>query len=96
MFCVDSLLLMSKKFKWRHDNQLLYLDVEDYVNESMMKGPDGVWKCSVCDYSAKHTGHVRHHIESKHMSLEYSCYFCSKTCPTKVALSMHMHRKHKN
>ena len=74
---------------------MLYLDVESFVNESMMKGPDGLWMCTSCDYSAKHTGHVRHHIESKHMCLEYSCYYCSKTCPTRVALSMHVHRNHK-
>ena len=73
-----------------------YLDVEDFLNESMMRGPDGLWKCLSCDYSAKHTGHVRHHIESKHMSLEYSCLYCNKTCPTKIALSMHVHRNHKN
>ena len=61
----------------------------------MQKGEQGLWICLSCDYTSRNSAHVKHHIESKHLSVEYTCDYCSSTCPTKYALNMHIHRKHK-
>ena len=59
---------------------------------------DGVWFCSSasCDYRSKHLGHLKQHIESKHVSVSYPCPLCHSICPTKNALSKHYSRNHKD
>ena len=75
----------------------LDLEAENFQNGNMMRDlVDGLWKCLICDYAAKQKQHVRYHIDCKHMSLEYSCQYCNKTCPTKLALTLHVKRMHKN
>jgi len=71
------------------------LDIETYFNENMTKDDSGMWRCLTCSYSSRNNHHVKHHIESKHIAVSYSCSWCTKTCPTKVALSMHVKRNHK-
>ena len=71
------------------------LEVEGYLNESMQKNSNGSWECLSCGYSSRQKHHVKNHIESKHINLQYSCQYCSKTCPSSHALEMHIHRNHK-
>ena len=60
----------------------------------MQREESGLWRCISCDYSSMKITNVKDHIEAKHLSLSYPCSYCSMTCPTKVALRMHMKRKH--
>ena len=81
------MLLMNRPFN--------FIDVETELNENMTRDIDGLWKCLLCEYSSRMKGHVKQHLESKHLSVTYSCLYCSKTCPSKNALSMHTLRMHK-
>lgn len=73
----------------------LILDVDSILSEYMAKDENGLWRCLSCDYGSKNNHNVKHHIESKHIAVSYSCSYCSKTCPTKVAFLMHVKRNHK-
>ena len=71
-----------------------FVDVETELNANMMKDMNGFWKCLLCEYSSRNSGHVKQHLESKHLSVVYSCLYCTKTCPSKNALSKHTFRAH--
>ena len=89
---IESLLKYCLSFYWIV--LFHFVDVETELNSNMMKDINGVWKCLLCDYSSRNSGHVKQHLESKHLSVIYSCLYCSKTCPTKNALSKHTFRAH--
>ena len=77
-------------------NKWIIFDLEFDLSDYMQRAIDGSWQCVSCDYNSKNKSHVQHHIESKHVLVKYSCEFCSTTCPTKMALNMHVLRKHKS
>ena len=73
-------------------------DAESYISQFMRKDDSvspSIWRCVSCDYNSRNNHNVKHHIESKHITVSYQCQFCSKSCPTKVALVMHVKRYHK-
>ena len=72
-----------------------FVDVETELNANMTRDINGFWKCLLCEYVSRNNGHVKQHLESKHLSVVYSCLYCSKTCPTKNALNMHTLRVHR-
>jgi len=53
-----------------------------------------MFKCSECDYETTVKGNLGKHIEAKHISPGVTCQFCSKFCPTRHALRMHITRQH--
>ena len=53
-----------------------------------------MFKCSECDYETTVKGNLGKHIEAKHISPGVTCEFCSKFCPTRHALRMHITRQH--
>ena len=68
--------------------------METIVNEHVTKSAGGLLSCSTCGYQSRNTGHMRQHVESKHVSVQYFCNFCDAACPTKNALQKHMSMKH--
>ena len=61
----------------------------------MQKDASGQWKCLYCDYRNINKGNTEQHIETKHISVQYSCDYCDTVCPSKKALHMHKTRRHK-
>ena len=57
---------------------------------------DGMFYCKLCEYVAKLKLDVTRHIESRHLDLEYTCYYCHKVVKTKRSYQMHMRRNHPN
>ena len=68
--------------------------METIVNEHVTKSVGGLLSCATCGYQSRNTGHMRQHVESKHVSVQYFCNFCDAACPTKNALQKHMSMKH--
>ena len=58
--------------------------------ESMIVKRDNVMFCTNCDYTSKHGGHMREHVEKHIEGLEYPCNSCGK-----VMRSSHAFREHK-
>ena len=58
---------------------------------------NGVWKCTLCDYSSKIKTHIKEHVEGKQLDdgLAYSCKFCPKTAKSRNMLRLHIYRNHK-
>ena len=55
------------------------------------------WRCVTCDTEFKKAGHIKQHIESKHITgVMFTCLLCSHVCKTRSALAMHKSRMHKN
>ena len=54
------------------------------------------FQCSLCPYSSKNKGHVKRHIEIKHIpnSTVFKCRMCDKTCNLKYNLKIHYISKH--
>lgn len=70
--------------------------MDGLLSQNMERREDGLWHCRLCEYSSKKTTNVRHHIESKHFQGSgFNCPHCYQVCPTRNALNMHIHRKHK-
>jgi len=71
-------------------------EMDGVISMNMERQSDGLWHCMICEYSSKKTTNVRHHIESRHLQgSSFGCHHCHQVCPTRNALSMHIHRKHK-
>jgi len=70
-------------------------DIDDLLSQNMIKGNEGLWFCKKCQYQSKNSSHVKNHIEARHLDNKYHCDYCSTICPSKHALTMHLHRKHK-
>ena len=64
---------------------------------AMMTENEGMqgWTCSICDKTFKLKGHVRSHIESKHIKgASHSCNLCRKISRSRNALRKHLERHH--
>lgn len=71
--------------------------LEEFLKENTLSDGIGGWICKICDYSSKWIRNTKRHIECKHMEgAEYMCQICFIKCPSKPALTMHIHRKHKS
>ena len=74
---------------------VLHPEIEIQISQLMFKTAGG-WECGQpgCGYVANKWS-LRNHIESKHISIGgIQCDQCSKVCPTRHALTMHMKRNH--
>ena len=70
--------------------------LDDLIAQYMAKDDMGMWLCHQCDFSSRQRHHVKAHVESKHIdSGGFMCPVCAIVCPTRNALTMHNHRKHK-
>ena len=74
----------------------LHSDVDQVLFQNMWKDDEGNLCCKLCDYRSRNSNHVKNHIESKHLEGYFKCEMCQKVCPTRNALNMHIHRKHKS
>ena len=72
------------------------LDLESSINEKLYRDEGNILRCKLCDYQSNKSSNARHHVESKHLSLQYFCQYCDTVCPTKNALQVHIQRKHKH
>ena len=87
---------MSYKHKyWNKFVASLSLDINSCIDGYMSRNEDSLWQCNECYYQSRNKDHVRHHVESKHVSVQYNCQYCDNACPTKYALNMHIRRHHK-
>ena len=58
--------------------------------ESLIVKRDSMMFCNNCDYTSKHGGHMREHVEKHIEGLEYPCNVCGKVLKTS-----HNFRQHK-
>ena len=47
-------------------------------------------KCSICDYTSKHLGHTKEHIESHFKGLSFTCKFCGSNFSYRGNLRSHV------
>ena len=74
---------------------VLHAEIENQISQLMIRTDRG-WQCGQpgCDYVANKWS-LRNHIESKHIDIGgIQCDRCSKVCPTRHALTMHIKRNH--
>ena len=74
---------------------VLHAEIENQISQLMIRTDRG-WQCGQpgCDYVANKWS-LRNHIESKHIDIGgIQCDHCSKVCPTRHALTMHIKRNH--
>merc|ERR1712130_15815 len=91
MHCISITVEITNDENTVLTKQKLYF-VSEYLEHCRLQ--DGMWFCLICDSTSKYHGHMRQHIETKHISVTYSCTMCEKTLPTKNALYKHYTRKH--
>ena len=54
----------------------------------------GLWKCKICDKTAKSKNNLKKHIETHIEGLDYTCNKCTKTFATSISLSTHVSNIH--
>jgi len=67
--------------------------IEMYVVRS---NENGMFYCKLCEHTARAKRDVARHIESRHLDLEYSCYYCNKVLKTQRAYQIHLRKYHPN
>jgi len=77
------------------DGDTKSLLLEDLIKESI-EVENGVWKCKVCDKISKQANHAKEHAEIHIEGLSYPCVECGTALKTRVALRIHMKRKHRH
>ncbi|XP_023320105.1 protein tramtrack, beta isoform isoform X42 [Eurytemora carolleeae] len=65
------------------------------IRSKMSRLTGGWWRCVDCEYSSSKSSNVFDHIESKHVSVVYTCSFCGQAHKTKASLRVHTRRFHK-
>ena len=70
--------------------------LDQKVNESYIRGEDGIWYCHYCSRTSKNQGHIREHVEVHFDGLVLKCDHCGKTCSSRNALRGQYNRSHKN
>ena len=78
-------------------NTVLGATLDDFVQQNIYRGQNGVYGCNLCDYANNKISNVKTHIESNHApeSLKTSyCTLCDYVSPSSSALRMHMKKKH--
>jgi len=72
------------------------MELDEVIKMLIHKDSDGMWCCMKCDFRTNRCSVIKNHVESKHIeSPGFICQYCSTTCPTRNALTMHIGRKHK-
>jgi len=52
------------------------------------------FSCTDCDYTSSLKNNAEKHVEAQHIRPGVFCQYCSKVCPTRHALRMHLKRNH--
>ena len=64
-----------------------------YTKDTSLDGRTKVFKCSLCDYSARCTSHIQSHVNSQHIGLKpFKCSYCSFRTAHKQSLDTHLKR----
>jgi len=63
--------------------------IDNAIEENMYK--DGLtWYCKICAYQNNHKGHLKEHVEAKHLTHDgYLCNSCQRVYKTKASLRVH-------
>ena len=65
------------------------------IKSKMVRGVEGLWQCTDCDYKTKYSTTLTRHVEAKHLETSgFQCTICQQFCPTRNALMSHQYRKH--
>ena len=66
-------------------------ELDSTVSSMMQKNDLGLWSCSICGKSNKHRGHVKNHIEGKHIEgTSRPCAYCGKQLRSINSLENHL------
>ena len=57
---------------------------------------NNMFYCKLCEYVAKLRYDVIRHVESKHLDLKYTCYYCNAILKTKRSYQNHLRHYHPN
>jgi len=68
-------------------------EIDDLIKLKMVK-TENTFLCTDCDYRTQLKCNIEKHIEAQHIRPGVFCKFCSKVCPTRHALRMHLKRNH--
>ena len=69
-------------------------ELDQIMSSMMQKIKRAGWECSICGRTEKDKGHLKQHIEAKHIEASHPCNQCGKLSPSRQALAMHK-RRHK-
>merc|ERR1739842_145894 len=61
----------------------------DLQIQEMMEKCEGVWRCKICKKISSKKGQIQQHAETHIDGIIQTCYICSKTFGTRVALRVH-------
>ena len=65
------------------------------IKSKMVRGVQGLWQCTDCDYKTKYSTTLTRHVEAKHLETSgFQCTICQQFCPTRNALMPHQYRRH--
>ena len=70
-------------------------EVDEQVEQSIVKNWDGTYSCNICGKIMKHKSDMKRHIETHLEGLSFNCPMCEKTFRSRLSLAMHKTRSHK-
>ena len=66
----------------------------DIQIERMIEKHEGLWKCKVCQKTAKLIGNIKIHAETHIERMSHTCHICSRTFPNRHGVRMHISNIH--
>ena len=78
---------------WFFDCFSVLAQIEMYMVRS---SANGMYYCKLCEYTTSFKRDLARHIESRHLDLEYTCYYCDKVLKTKRTYQQHLRKFHPN
>ena len=71
-------------------------ELDQMVEDSFTKLPDGFFCCRHCNKMSKNKGHMREHVEVHFEGLSFPCTFCDATLRSRNSLRFHKRKQHSN
>jgi len=90
---VETALVPTEKYEKASVNND---EFDSTVSSMMQKNNQGLWVCNICGKNDKHGGHMKNHIEAKHIQgASHPCGQCGKQFRSRNSLAKHLSVYHK-
>ena len=76
-----------------HLGSMTSQEIDQLIKLKMIK-TENTFCCTDCEYRSQLKCNIEKHIEAQHIRPGVLCKYCSKVCPTRHALRMHLKRNH--
>ena len=86
-------IISYHSFIWFDSGSMTSHEIDALIKMKIVK-KESTFSCTDCEYTSQLKCNIEKHVEAQHIRPGVFCQYCSKVCPTRHALRMHLKRNH--